>query len=137
MQHDEFIGHVQHRARMATRGEAEQAVQATLQTLAERLAGNAAENLASELPPHLANYVTNGEDLGDPEPMSVDDFLRIVSERTGTDLPKSIHHTRAVLEVLGEAISEGQMRNIRAQLPDSWDPLFEAGSEGEMDLHSK
>lgn len=134
MQHDEFIGHVQHRARLASRGEAERATQAVLQTLAERLAGGAAENLASELPQHLAGYVMQGDLDGDPESMTVDEFLHRVAEREGVDLPKSIFHVRAVLEVLGEAISEGQMRKIRTQLPDEWDPLFEAGSEGEMDL---
>ncbi|NLN26984.1 MAG: DUF2267 domain-containing protein [Firmicutes bacterium] len=134
MQHDEFIGHVQQRARLASRGDAERATQAVLQTLAERLAGGAAENLASELPAHLAGYVMQGELGGEPQSMTVDEFLHRVAEREGVDLPKAVFHVRAVLEVLGEAVSEGQMRKIRAQLPEEWDPLFESGSEGEMDL---
>lgn len=134
MQHDEFIGRVQNKARLGSRGDAERATQATLQTLAERLAGGAAENLASELPPHLAGYVMLGGETEDPEPMTIDEFFQTVSEREGVDLPKSVHHVRAVLDVLGEAISDGQMRKIRAQLPDEWDPLFESGSEGEMEF---
>lgn len=134
MQHDEFIGQVQHKAHLASRGDAERATMAVLQTLAERLAGGAAENLASELPPHLANYVLLGDETQEAERMSLDEFFHRVAEREGVDLPKSVHHVRAVLEVLGEAISEGQMRKIRMQLPDEWDPLFESGSEGEMEL---
>ncbi|WP_082726064.1 DUF2267 domain-containing protein [Limnochorda pilosa] len=56
MRHDESIGHVQDRAGLSSRGEAERATQATLQTLAERLAGGAAENLASQLPPQIHSY---------------------------------------------------------------------------------
>lgn len=135
MQHDEFIGHVQDRARLSSRGEAERATQATLQTLAERLAGGAAGNLASELPPQIANYLGSRHDMEIADEMSLDDFFRRVSEREGVDLPKSIHHARSVIDVLGEAVSQGQMQKIREQLPDQWDPLFESGSEGEMDLH--
>lgn len=133
MQHDEFIGHVQHRARLSSRGEAEKATKATLQTLAERLAGGAAENLASELPQHVADYLVGHHDMEVAEEMTLDEFFQRVSEREGVDLPKSIHHARAVIDVLQEAVSPGQIQNIRAQLPDEWDPLFESGSEGEME----
>lgn len=134
MQHDEFIGHVQHRARLGSRGEAENATRATLQTLAERLAGGAAGNLASELPPHIASYFGSSHDMEIAEEMTLNDFFQRVSEREGVDLPKSVHHARAVIDVLQEAVSPGQMQKIREQLPDEWDPLFESGSEGEMDL---
>lgn len=134
MQHDEFIGRVQHRARLPSRGDAERTTMAVLQTLAERLAGGAGENLASELPPHLATYVLLGDEAEEPEPMTLDAFFARVAERSGVDLHEAVHHARAVLDVLGEAVSEGQMRKIRAQLPGEWDPLFDAGSGGEMEL---
>lgn len=134
MQHDEFIGHVQHRAHLGSRGEAERATQATLQTLSERLAGGAAGNLASELPPHIANYFSGKQDMEVAEEMSLDAFFERVSEREGVDLPKSIHHARAVIDVLKDAVSQGQMQKIREQLPDGWDSLFDSGSEGEMDI---
>ncbi len=50
MEHDEFIGQAQHRARLASRGEAERATRATLETLAERISDGAAQNLAAQLP---------------------------------------------------------------------------------------
>jgi uncharacterized protein (DUF2267 family) len=37
-----------------------------------------------------------------------------------------------VIEVLGEAVTKGEMEHIRSQLPTEYDPLFEAGSQGEM-----
>lgn len=134
MLHDEFIGHVQHRARLASRGEAERATQAVLQTLAERLTGGAAENLASQLPPQLQSYMRRRGDMEAAEDMTLDDFFHRVSEREGVDLPKSVHHARCVIDVLKEAVSPGQIEKIRKQLPDGWASLFDSGSEGDMDV---
>jgi uncharacterized protein (DUF2267 family) len=50
MKHDAFIGQVQHHARLDSRGAAERATRATLETLAERLAGGEANDLAAQLP---------------------------------------------------------------------------------------
>ena len=57
-------------------------------------------------------------------------------EREGVDLPDAIYQARAVISVLGEAVSPGEMADARAQLPDEYDPLFGLGSEGEMDTPS-
>ena len=54
MKYDEFIGQVRHRARLSSHAEAERATRATLETLAERLAGGEAHDLAAQLPPELA-----------------------------------------------------------------------------------
>ncbi len=53
MKHDEFIGQMQYRARLSSRGAAERATRATLETLAERLAGGEARDLAAQLPPEI------------------------------------------------------------------------------------
>jgi len=112
MQYDEFVGHVQHRAHLASSGEAVSAIRATLETLAERLAGGAAENLAAQLPQEIAIYLQTvplGErDRQSGTRLSLDDFYGLVSIREGIDLPKSVHHARAVIEVLSEAVSPGR-----------------------------
>ena len=56
MEHDEFIGQVQHRARLGSRGDAERATRATLETLAERIADGAANNLAAQLPNEIGEH---------------------------------------------------------------------------------
>lgn len=131
MKHDEFIGQVQHRARLSSRGDAERATSATLETLGERLAGGEAKDFASQLPPHLAKYALSGL-AGMGERYTLDEFYRRVSDREGVDLPKAIFHARAVIEVLQEAISPGEIKDIRAQLPAEYNNLFEAGSQGGM-----
>jgi uncharacterized protein (DUF2267 family) len=129
MQHDEFLGAVQHRGRMASRQEAERAIEATLGTLAERLAGGAAGNLAAQLPPETAAAM---RDVEFAEAFSMDEFFARISRREGVDLPKSVHHARAVIDVLKDAVADGAMAHVRAQLPQEWGRLFESGSEGEM-----
>jgi uncharacterized protein (DUF2267 family) len=62
--------------------EAEKATQATLQTLAERLAEDEPHNLASQLPLELAEYISyEGEEIGTP--FSLDGFFERVTERDG------------------------------------------------------
>ncbi len=131
MKHDEFIGQVQHRARLSSRGAAERATRATLETLAERLSGGEAKDLAAQLPPELGEHL-QGQWSAIGERFSLEEFFRRVSLREETDLPSAIFHARAVIEVLGEAVSPGEMDDVLAQLPAEFDRLFEAGSMGHM-----
>jgi uncharacterized protein (DUF2267 family) len=131
MKHDEFIGQVQHHARLSSRGEAERATRATLETLAERLAGGEAKDLASQLPQEIGEHLRR-EWSGMGERFSLHEFFQRVSKREGVDLPDAIYHARAVIEVVSEAVSKGEMDDVRAQLPAEFDRLFESGSEGHM-----
>jgi uncharacterized protein (DUF2267 family) len=131
MRYDEFIGQVQNRARLSSTEEAVKAIRATLETLAERLAGGEPKDLASQLPEEIGVYLHH-ERAGSGERFSLDEFFKRVSEREGVDLPASIYHARVVIEVLSEAVSRGQMNDVRAQLPEEYDRLFEAGSQGAM-----
>lgn len=102
---------------------------ATLETLGQRLAGGEAGDLAAQLPAEVGHYLqqtTDGERFG------VDELIRRVSREEGVDLPNAIYHARAVISVLREAVSPGEMDHVRAQLPEAFDPLFDSGSEGEM-----
>ncbi len=131
MKHDEFIGQVQHRARLSSRGAAERATRATLETLAERLAGGEAKDLAAQLPLEIAEHL-RGQWSALGERFSLDEFFRRVSLREGVELSDAVFHARAVIEVLNEAVSRGEMDDVRAQLPTEFDRLFESGSTGHM-----
>jgi hypothetical protein len=41
-------------------------------------------------------------------------------------------HARAVIEVVGEAVTQGQLAKVRDQLPPEFDPLFSSGSSGQL-----
>ncbi len=128
MKHDEFIGQVQHHARLSSRGEAEVVTQATLATLAERLSGGEANDLAAQLPRGIAEYLRT-ELAGEGIRFSIEEFFERVSQREGVDVPKAIYHARAVIAVLYEAISPGEMADVRAQLPAEYVRLFEPDRE--------
>ncbi len=132
MNYDEFVGEVQNRARLPARGETMRAIQAALETLAERIAAGEADDLAAQLPPELGTFL---RDVGTTERFSVDDFFLRVAAKETADLPDAVHHARAVIAVLQEAITTGEIEDVRAQLPDDYAPLFEAGSEGEIDIN--
>ncbi len=130
MNYDDFVGQVQHRARLSSNGEAVKAIRATLETLAERIHSGEASDLAAQLPEEIGHYLLNkngGERFG------LDEFFARVSRKEGVDLPVSIYHARVVMEVLQEAADPNEMAQVRGQLPDEYNPLFEAGSQGDMD----
>jgi uncharacterized protein (DUF2267 family) len=132
--HDEFIGQVQHRARLGSRGDAERATRATLETLAERMADGAAQNLAAQLPREIGEHLRRQapQQTGTGNQFSVDDFFERVTEREGVDQPEAVLHARVVLEVTDEATTGSLMTKVREQFPAEFDRLFEAGSEGRM-----
>jgi uncharacterized protein (DUF2267 family) len=131
MTHDEFVGQVQARARLGSRGAAETAIRATLETLAERLEGGIADNIAAQLPQEIAHHLRADVPF---TRMSLDEFFGRVHSREGegVDRPEAVFHSRAVIEVLQEALSQGAVEKLRQQLPAEFTPLFEAGSRGQM-----
>jgi uncharacterized protein (DUF2267 family) len=132
MKYDEFIKEVQNRGHMESREEAQRATRATLETLAERLAGGEPKDLASQLPPELAEHMRQeGEETSNP--FSLDEFFERVNERdSAVDLPGAAYHARVVVDVLQDAVTPGVIDDVRSQLPEEYDLLFEAGSQGEM-----
>lgn len=134
MEHDEFIGQVQNRARLASRGDAERATRATLETLAERIADGAADNLAAQLPQEIGEHLRRkvGVGAGTGEQFAVDELFDRVTERESVDRPDAVFHARVELEVVDEATTGNLISKVREQLPPEFDRLFEAGSEGQM-----
>ncbi len=122
MNYDEFVGQVQNRARLASKGEAVAAIRATLMTLTERLFGQEVEDLASQLPTEIAWYMRQVEEK---EKFGLNEFFKRVTEREGVDYPEAVYHARVVMEVVGEAVSKGEIDDIRAQLPPEFSKLFE------------
>jgi len=112
-------------------GDALHATQAVLQTLGERLDAGEAKDLASQMPRDLAEYLQTDEHS---VKMSLEEFFQKVSGRAGVDVPAAVYQVRVVLEVLQEAVSPGEIADVRAQLPPEWGELFEAGSAGQMRL---
>jgi uncharacterized protein (DUF2267 family) len=131
VRYDEFLGHVQHRARLGSRGEAERATRATLETLAERLVGGETHDLAAQLPPELALSLQL-PDAGIGAKLTLEEFFELVSEREGVELEEATLHARVVIGVLTEAVSLGEIKDVRVQLPAAFAQLFNVENEGDL-----
>jgi uncharacterized protein (DUF2267 family) len=131
MNFDHFVGQVQHRARLGSSGDAVCAIQAVFQTLSERLNAGETKDLISQLPREFGIYFQVAEHS---QRFSLDDFFHRISQREQVDVPEAVFHARVVLEVMQEAVSQGEVDDVKAQLPEEWRDLFEAGSEGDLRL---
>src|SRR6266705_6459177 len=96
LRYDEFLGQVQHRAGLGSHAEAERATRATLETLAERLAGGEAKDLAAQLPQELAAYLQQPL-AGIGESLSLNEFFQRISQREGVALPEASYHARVII----------------------------------------
>lgn len=131
MKYDEFIAQVERRAALDSRDAAIRATGATLETLAERLAGGEAKDLASQLPPEIGVFLEQPL-AGAGEPFSLDEFFQHVSNREGVSLADAAFHARVIVALISEVVTMGEIENVRAQLPADFRQLFEVENEGQV-----
>lgn len=117
MNHDEFVGQVQHRAHLPSRGDAETIIRATLETLRDRLQPKAAAHLAAQLPAEINRHLRGGTLF---EHLSLHDFYERVAEREQTGADKAEFHARCVIDVVRDAISPGAVRKLEKQMPEEF-----------------
>ncbi|WP_406281805.1 DUF2267 domain-containing protein [Nocardia sp. NBC_00881] len=124
------MGHVQAEARLASRGEAEGATRATLETLAERIPEHLADKLASQLPQELSEHLrrvaaSRENEAGDR--FDSEEFLVRVARHAHTTEPKAAEEAKAVLTVLDEATTGDLTGKTRAALPQDIRQLLGIG----------
>ena len=120
-----FIATVSRRGGLG-REEAVRTTQAVLETLAARLTPGASRDqgavvgLADHLPLEMAPWLL-GSRRG--EAFHVDEFLRRVASRTGSDLTDAERHARIVLDVLRSALPREEIADLAADLPHDFQPF--------------
>jgi uncharacterized protein (DUF2267 family) len=124
MDYDNFIAKVAERAG-TPRGEAEALARATLQTLAERITGGEAQDLAAQLPKPLQEAIPR-RPPGTAEAFDLDEFERRVARRAGVPGDVVDRGIRAVFQTLSEAVTPGEFEDVLAQLPREFRPLASA-----------
>jgi uncharacterized protein (DUF2267 family) len=110
----EFIQSVATRP-MVLPTQAEPITRATLETLAERISGGQAGDLASQLPEELRGYLCKPNET--PEPFGLAEFFERVRTRAGVDLQSATDGVRAVLDTLREAVGAKEYGDLVSQLP--------------------
>jgi len=88
------------------------AIRATLETWGERLYGGEAKDLAAQLPQEIGTYLTMQP--VDPT-FGVREFSDRVAEREGVDLAEATYHARAVIEIVQEAVTPGEIDDVMDQ----------------------
>lgn len=121
MKYKEFLGEVHVRAHLAELEEAVRATRSTLEVFGTRLTKDERDDLKAQLPEEIGIFLTYA---GEVEGFGLDEFYQRVQEREGVDLPDAIHHAQAVISVLSDAVSKGELEDIKAQLPSEFAPLF-------------
>jgi uncharacterized protein (DUF2267 family) len=115
MKYDEIIARVAERTGLFE-GEAAALTRATLATLAERIGGAEARDLATRLPGPLQDVVLPTKEQA--ETFGFDEFVNRVAERSPRRDPiASRSAVDAVLATLREAATPGEFDDVLSQLP--------------------
>lgn len=123
MKAEEIIAAVQETARTDTREHTEDAVRATLAVLGERLSGGEPADLASQLPPALAEAIPTE---GKGERFGLEEFYRRVADREGQDctVEEARRHARATVAAIKAAVTDSEFEELASQLPDEYAELL-------------
>lgn len=90
----------------------------------EQFIGEAAD-LAAQLPGEIASYLQGGKS----ESIGLKEFFERVGKREGITAAEAEQHARAVLSVLSEAVTQGEIEDICSQLPVEYLALFGRGEK--------
>ncbi|MEU8214020.1 DUF2267 domain-containing protein [Micromonospora sp. NPDC049044] len=99
---------------------------ATLETVAKRVTGGQARDLASRLPEELRGVVSRPTE--DSERFGLNEFLERVQSRAGVDHQVATDGARAVLDTLREAAGAKEYGDFVDQLPQEFWQLTGPGS---------
>ncbi|WKU05464.1 DUF2267 domain-containing protein [Micromonospora sp. HUAS LYJ1] len=117
----EFLESVRRQAGLPST-EAANVIRATLTTLAERISGGEARDLAAQLPEEYRGYLHKEVEFA--ETLDRVEFLNEVRTRAGLDDQRAVEGARAVLMTLREAMSADAFENLDSELSEDIRQLF-------------
>ncbi len=129
MQYEEFIQQVQAYAELDTPEEALQLTEAVLSTLGERIYRTEQSQMAAQLPRGIKELLVARQPPENTrnyvQGFTVEEFYNRVGARTNVRYQRAVAQTKAVMAVLQEAVSAGQIDDIKGELPAEFAELFE------------
>ncbi|MEA2364495.1 MAG: hypothetical protein QOI32_7 [Thermoleophilaceae bacterium] len=98
---------------------ADRAIDAVLETLAERIAGGEVDDLIDRLPQQLHEPLRRGGEHtgGKATRMSLEEFVDRVAEREGSGYDAALEHAQAVFMTLREAVGDEEFSDVTVELP--------------------
>ena len=127
MRYDEFVDRVLEKSGLDSREQAIELTKATLETLGERLDRKVLRGVASQLPDELKELLLN---RGDGDQYQLQEFYQRVGARADTNYNDAAKRAQAVLSVLQEAISAGEVQDMIDSLPGQYAKLFDGNVSG-------
>jgi uncharacterized protein (DUF2267 family) len=122
MNRAEFIDSVARRSGTSP-AQAETLTHTTLQTLAERLTGGEARDIATQLPREFRDDLCHAPERA--EPFRLAEFLRKVSARAGVDGSGADRSVLAVFKAICQDVSSDEFHDMMAQLPEEFPDVRE------------
>jgi uncharacterized protein (DUF2267 family) len=119
--YDELVDRVSGRAGLDPAA-AGRALEAVLETLAERIAGGEVDDIAAALPAELRPALERGKERsrGKAQRMSLDDFVARVADRERVTWEDALEHTRAVFVTLRETLPDKEWSDMLDELPSGY-----------------
>lgn len=121
MKYEDFVRRVMDRAGLDTTDQATLLTEVVVTAPALRIKRGERADLASELPGEFPQYIDSGQEQ---ELFPASEFVDLISARYDGGFERTGQLIRAVLRTLREAVSEGRVRQLVAELPQDYGPLF-------------
>lgn len=127
MQYTEFLNRVGERIGVDSREEAIEATEATLTTFGQRLDRTERNKLAAQLPNELKKLVTqpyNGQARQRIDRFGLEEFYKRVAARLDTRYTPAENVAKAVISVLEEAVTPGEIDDVLSGISSEYRQLF-------------
>jgi len=109
------------------------ATKAVLQALRDRLPMEEAHELAAQLPMLMKGFYFDGYDPSD-KPLTIrnrEEFFELVREHFGDQPLDAEKATKAVLSMLYQKLSGGELEDVKGNMPDDIQGLFTAAKKSQ------
>lgn len=123
MKYADFVRQVAERTAGASLQQAQAITMATLRTLAERITGGEARDLAAQLPKDMQEPLTSGVQRP-AERFELEEFVHRIAARAEVNFTMAREGVRAALLTLRGAVSAGEFDGVLAQLTDEYRELL-------------
>ncbi|MCW2965294.1 MAG: hypothetical protein JWO17_2546 [Actinomycetia bacterium] len=121
MKYDRMVEAVEERAGLGDWAEAERTLRVVVQSLADRLLGDEADDLLAQLPEPLKSEIIVTPQA---DPMNPLEFVQRVAGDLGVPEDEARERVRAAFMTLHEAVTEGEWEDVVGQLDRTYAELI-------------
>lgn len=129
MHYQDFVNRVQEKIQLKDSRKVKEVLAGVFETLGERLHKTEQEKLAAQLPEELKDLLLR---RSEHDFFLLEEFYTRVSARSGVRYPRAVEYSLAVISVLQEAVSTGELADVTADLTEDYRELFGQKEKGPL-----